>query len=214
MSRKSKIELIVKVKIVEQYLAGEIVLNQASKKLGVTCQSIREWISIYRCNGPAGLLNQPKNKSYSKTLKMSAVNDYLNGVGSLDDICLKYGIRSHTQLLKWIQVYNSGGILKTSTGGAYMKKAKNTTLDERLKIVTECLANDKNYGAMALKYQCSYQQVRNWVKRYEKMGSKGLEDRRGRRVGLLPSRTPEEELRDKIAELKRKNLDLQMENDL
>ena len=46
-------------------------------------------------------------------------------------------------------------------------------------------ANDKNYGAMALKYQCSYQQVRNWVKRYEKMGSKGLEDRRGRRVGSL-----------------------------
>lgn len=32
-----------------------------------------------------------------------------------------------------------------------MKKAKSTTLDERLKIVMECLANDKNYGAMALK---------------------------------------------------------------
>ena len=75
-------------------------------------------------------------------------------------------------------------------------------------------ANDKNYGAMALKYQCSYQQVRNWVKRYEKMGSKGLEDRRGRRVGSLPSRAPEEELRDRIAELERKNLDLQMENNL
>ena len=60
-----------------------------------------------------------------------------------------------------------------------MKKARLTTLDERLKIVAECLANDKNYGAMALKYQCSYQQVRNWVKRYEEMGSKGLEDRRG-----------------------------------
>lgn len=95
-----------------------------------------------------------------------------------------------------------------------MKKARSTTLDERLKIVAECLANDKNYGAMALKYQCSYQQVRNWVKRYEEMGSKGLEDRRGRRAGALPSRTPEEELRDRIAELERKNLDLQMENDL
>ena len=82
------------------------------------------------------------------------------------DIYLKYEIRSHKQLLNWIQVYNSGGILKTSIVGAYMKKAKSTTLDERLKIVTECLANDKNYGAMALKYQCSYQQVRNWVKRY------------------------------------------------
>ena len=214
MSRRSKIDPVVKIKIVEQYLDGEIGLNQASKKIGVACPSIRKWISIYKCNGPAGLLNQPKNKSYSKALKISAVNDYLNGVGSLDDICLKYEIRSHTQLLKWIQVYNSGGILKTSTGGTCMKKAKSTTLDQRLKIVTECLANDKNYGAMALKYQCSYQQVRNWVKRYEEMGSKGLEDRRGRRAGSLPSRTPEEKLRDRIAELERKNLDLQMENDL
>lgn len=144
---KSKIDPIVKGKIVEQYLAGEIGLNQASEKLGVACQSIRKCIPIYRCNGPAGLLDQPENKSYSKALKMSAVNDYLNGADSLDDICLKYGIRSHTQLLKWIQVYNFGGILKASTGDACIKKAKSTTFDERLKIVTECLANDKNYGA-------------------------------------------------------------------
>ena len=82
-----------------------------------------------------------------------------------------------------------------------------------LYILTVCLANDKNYGAMALKYQCSYQQVRNLVKRYEKMGSKGLEDRRGRRAGSLPSRTPQKDLRNKIAELERKNLNLQMEND-
>lgn len=109
---------IVKVKIIEQYLAGEIGLNQTSKRFGVACQSIRKWISIYQRNGPAGLLNQPKNKSYSKVSKISAVNDYLNGAGSLDDICLKYEIRSYTQLLNWIQVYNSGGILKASTGGA------------------------------------------------------------------------------------------------
>lgn len=67
---------------------------------------------------------------------------------------------------------------------------------------------------MALKYQVSYQQVRNWVKRYEAMGSVGLEDRRGRRIGTLPSRTPEEELRDRIAQLESEKLDLQMENDL
>lgn len=87
MSRKSKIDPIVKVKIVEQYLDGEIGLSQASKKLGVASQSIRKWISIYQCNGPAGLLNQPKNKSYSKTLKISAVNDYLNGAMALKYQC-------------------------------------------------------------------------------------------------------------------------------
>ena len=79
----------------------------------------------------------------------------------------------------------------------------------RLKIVTDCLANDKNYGAMALKYDCSYQQVRNWA--YEKMGQAGLKTDV---EASLPNRTPEEELRDKIAELERRNLDLQMENDL
>ena len=95
-----------------------------------------------------------------------------------------------------------------------MSKPRQPTEEERLTIVRDCLSNDKNYGAMALKYQCSYQQVRNWVKRYEDMGPAGLEDRRGRRVGTQPSRTPEEELRDKIAELERRNRDLQMENDL
>ena len=48
----------------------------------------------------------------------------------------------------------------------------------------------------------------------KKWESAGLEDRRGRRIGSKPSRTPEEELRDRIAELERKNKDLQMENDL
>ena len=95
-----------------------------------------------------------------------------------------------------------------------MRKARHTTPDERLEIVMDCLANDKNYGETALKYNCSYQQVRNWVLRYEKMGMAGLEDRRGKRAGTQPARTPEEEMRDKIAELERKNWDLQMENDL
>ena len=214
MSRRSKINPIEKVKIVEGYLNGEIGIRQAGKELGVAYQSIQEWVSIYKSKGPVGLLDRSQNSHYSKGFKLSAVNDYLNAKGSLHTICTKYGIRSPKQLEDWIKVYNSGGTFKTSTGGTCMKKARATTLDERLKIVTECLANDKNYGAMALKYQCSYQQVRNWVKRYEEMGSKGLEDRRGRRVGSLPSRTPEEELRDRIAELERKNLDLQMENDL
>ena len=214
MSRKSKINPIEKVKTVERYLNGEIGMRQAGRELGADHTSIQSWVSIYKSKGPVGLLDQSQNSHYSKKLKLSAINGYLNEKGSLSAICTKYGIRSKKQLIDWIKVYNSGGILKTSTGGAYMKKAKNTTLDERLKIVTDCLANDKNYGAMALKYDCSYQQVRNWVIRYEKMGQAGLEDRRGRRIASLPSRTPEEELRDKIAELERRNLDLQMENDL
>ena len=214
MSRRSKIDPVEKVKIVERYLYGEIGMSQAGEELGVTKQCIQSWVCIYKSKGPVGLLGQSRNAHYSKELKLSAVKDYLNGKGSLFTICTKYRISSERLLRYWLKVYNSGGTLKTSTGGTHMKKAKPTTFDERLKIVIECLANDKNYGAMALKYQCSYQQVRNWVKRYEEMGAEGLQDRRGKRIGSLPSRTPEEAMRDRIAELERKNLDLQMENDL
>jgi hypothetical protein len=46
------------------------------------------------------------------------------------------------------------------------------------------------------------------------MGEVGLEDRRGHRAGTLPGRTPEEKLRDRIAQLERENYDLEMENAL
>ena len=216
MSRKSKIDPVEKVKIVERVLADEIGATEAARLIGVDRSSIRDWRNLYLSDGPSALMVQSNNKTYSKELKLQAVQEYLDGKSSQRDIVKKYHLRSKSQLRNWIKVYTTHGEIKSrgSGGGSYMRKARSTTPEERLAIVQDCLANDKNYGAMALKYQCSYQQVRNWVKRYEEMGSAGLEDRRGRRSGTMPSRTPEEEMRDRIAELERRNRDLQMENDL
>jgi transposase-like protein len=216
MSRKNKIDPAEKVKIIERVLADEISATEAARLIGVDRSSIRDWRNLYLSDGPSALMVQSNNKTYSKELKLQAIQEYLDGKSSQRDIVKKYHLRSSRQLRNWIKVYTTHGEIKsrTSGGGSYMRKARSTTPEERLAIVQDCLANDKNYGAMALKYQCSYQQVRNWVKRYEEMGSAGLEDRRGHRVGTMPSRTPEEEMRDRIAELERRNRDLQMENDL
>ena len=219
MSRKSKIDPALKVKLVERYLRNEIGVREAGRQAGLAgngSEVFRKWINIYQNEGPSGLLDQAHNKHYPLELKHEAVNAYLQGEGSLLEIMRRYNIRSKKSILDWIKQYNTHGEIKsrTSGGGSYMRKAKETTPEERLEIVKDCLANDKNYGAMALKYTCSYQQVRNWVLRYEQMGAAGLEDRRGRRVGTQPARTAEEELRDKIAELERRNRALQMENDL
>ena len=62
-----------------------------------------------------------------------------------------------------------------------MKQGRDTTQEERIQIVKDCLASGKNYGEMALKYKVSYQQVRVWTLRFEEMGEAGLEDRRGKR---------------------------------
>ena len=219
MSERKKIDPVLKVELVEKYLRDEIGIREAARQAGLSgsgTESFRKWVDIYRNEGPTGLLEQKSFKSYSLELKISAVNDYLEGKGSLQAVAARYGLRSKTQLQRWLMSYNTHGEIKCrrSGGGSCMRKAKETTYEERLEIVLDCLANDKNYGAMALKYECSYQQVRNWVLKYEKMGADGLEDRRGRHAGTQPSRTPEEELRDKIAELERKNRNLQMENDL
>ena len=93
-----------------------------------------------------------------------------------------------------------------------MTKGRETTPEERIAIAKECISKNNNYGESALKYQVSYQQVYGWIKKYEAMGEAGLEDRRGRWAGTLPSRTPEEELRDRIAQLEREKQYLEMEN--
>ena len=94
-----------------------------------------------------------------------------------------------------------------------MTKTRKTTQQERLDIVKYCISHGNNYAETALAYKVSYQQVFQWMKRYRKMGEVGLEDRRGHRAGTLPSRTLEEELRDRVAQLERKNYWVQMEND-
>ena len=219
MSKRKKMDPVLKVKLVEMYLRKEVGIREAARQAGLAgsgTKAFSRWVCIYQNEGAAGLMEQKHRKHYPMELKIAAINDYLEGNGSLRIIAAKYGLRSEHQLQNWIKEYNTHGEIKSrgSRGGSYMRKARQTTPEERITIVQDCLANDKNYGAMALKYNCSYQQVRNWVLRYEKMGSAGLEDRRGRRTGSQPARTQEEELRDKIAELERRNRDLQMENDL
>ena len=95
-----------------------------------------------------------------------------------------------------------------------MKQGRETTLEERVQIVRECIASGKNYGEMALKYQVSYQQVRNWTLRFEEMGEAGLQDRRGRRKKDQTPRTELEQAQIEIEQLKHKLYLAVMERDL
>ena len=95
-----------------------------------------------------------------------------------------------------------------------MKQGRETTLEERIQIARECVACGKNYGEMAVKYQVSYQQVRNWTLRFEKMGEAGLQDRRGRRKKDQVPRTELEQAQIEIEQLKHKLYLAEMERDL
>lgn len=95
-----------------------------------------------------------------------------------------------------------------------MKQGRETTYEERIQIVRDCISNGKNYGEMAVKYQVSYQQVRSWTLRFEEMGERGLEDRRGRRKKDQAPRTELEQAQIEIEQLRHKLYLAEMENTL
>lgn len=212
--RKMKLTPEKRVELVESYLNGEDSMTSLARTAGISRATLSNWIMLYENGGPTGLLARRKNTHYTIETKIQAVNDYLNGLGSLSEITKKYGLRHLNQLRDWIKIYNTHGNFKTESGGSQMSQSRKTTFKERVEIVHYCIVHDHNYGKTAIKYQVSYQQVRNWVLKYEEMGEAGLKDRRGHRAGTEPSRTPEEEMRDRLAEQERKIKRLEMENDL
>ncbi|NDI37220.1 helix-turn-helix domain-containing protein [Chengkuizengella sediminis] len=215
MGRKSKIEYELKVLAVRNYLNGVKSMKAICEELSVARSSVRQWVSLYRSKGSIGLLPQRKHVSYSKELKTEAVKDYLTGKGSAIEISMKYGLRSQRQLLEWTMKYNGHEEMKPSGTGGYqtMTKGRATTLEDRIEIVNDCIKNDKNYSKTAEKYQVSYQQVRNWMMKYEKSGVNGLLDRRGKRKPASQL-TETEKLKAENKLLEAKNKRLEMENEL
>ena len=217
MSRRKEIETERKVELVKQYKAGRISQEEGAKEAGVHPESFRQWVKKYESEGISGFYRGGRNRAYDISVKIQAVEEYLDGKGSQLEICKRYQIRSKTQLQGWIKVYNAHGdfnSVKHSGGGSYMKQGRDTTKEERLEIVKDCLASGKNYGEMALKYQVSYQQVRTWTLRFEEMGEAGLEDRRGKRKKDQTPRTELEKAQIEIERLKHKLYMAEMERDL
>ena len=212
---RQKIEYEKKLEIVRNYLSGKIGREESIRLANNSKSSFSLWVAQYKEGGATALLLQNMNNHYSPEVKLRAVLAYLSGEGSLETICIKYGLRSNRQLRDWIKVYNAHGdfnSVKQSGGGSYMKQGRDTTKEERLEIVKDCLASGKNYGEMALKYKVSYQQVRSWVLRFREKGEAGLEDRRGQRKKDQTPRTREEELEQKIAQLEHEKYLLEAEN--
>ena len=212
---RKKINSEEKYTVVRQILRGEMSQRYAAEILGVHWSSVQAWVRLYEAEGAAALERSVRNCGYSAKTKQAAVQEYLSGKGSLSAVCKKYHIRSNSTLKRWIKVYNAHGRFTSKrSGGSYMRKSRKTTQEERLKIAKECLENGKDYGAMALKYQVSYQQVRTWTLRYAEQGEAGLEDRRGKRKASQEPRTELERLQIENERLKHALYMAEMERDL
>jgi len=211
---KSKHSPTVRLEAVHRWLSGEAGQVRIARSLGISSTTLQQWIRNYESMG-AEAFNPTLRKRYPPELKTAAVKDYHAGVGSMDDICKKYGVRAKSKLERWIMQYNSHVDFKQpNDGGAiYMSKGRATTLEERIDIVSYCISNNMDYGKTIKQYCVSYQQIYGWVKKYEADGPDGLIDRRGKRKDELRM-TEVEKLRAQLKLKEAENRRLQIENDV
>ena len=214
MTKKEKIKVEDKIRIVKAYTQGEIGLSEAGKQIGVHHTVIEDWVRLYETEGVQAFLPRTSNRRYDTAVKEAAAKDYLSGSGNIREICKIYKIRSTSILRKWIKVYNGHKDFKKQTGGSRMTKGRETTQSERIAVAKACIANGKNYGEVAIEHNVSYQQARSWTLKYIEGGEAALEDRRGQRKKDQQPRTELEQAQIEIEQLKHKLKMLEMENHL
>lgn len=214
MGRRAKVSPEVKIRIVEEYLDGKFSISGSYLRANVSKTTFEEWVRKYRAFGPEGLKTKSKNTHYSTVLKEMAVADYFKGEYTMFQICKKYSILDRGILKRWIRKYNGDNKIKShnNEGDRIMTNGRKTTYQERIEIVSFCIANANNYNLTSNKYKVSYQQVYTWVNKYNKNGSDALVDRRGKNTAF-EELSETERISAQLKLLEAENKRLKMEND-
>ena len=147
---------------VKEYLSGKGSTYSIADKYGVTDTSIRRWVDRYKIDGEQAFRKKPLTSSLSQEEKLRAVHAYLQGVLSLRDIALKYGV-GDTSVRKWIAKYKAGGdaaLLPKHTKKHYGKAFKQ-------EVIRAYLAGEGSYAELCVRYNIpSFDTVRKWVLQY------------------------------------------------
>lgn len=207
MSKMDQYSATEKLAILEELEIGQTTISAIIQKYDIGKTTLREWRQRYNQYGYEGLETRTKNQTYSAELKVAAVQDYLSGNYSQLEIIDKYKIASRTQLRTWIKKYNGHSSFKSNANGGAraMTKGRSTSWKERIDIVLYCRAHNNDYRNTSEKYRVSYQQVYQWVKKYEASGADALKDGRGR------NKTPEELSESERQKLAMKKLEYENE---
>lgn len=171
------------------FLVHEVIhkkksVSLVSRENDIGIKTLSDWVWKYQKFGEEAIHPYKKRYKYTERDKKSAVEEVLFDGASKGSVLKKYNISTKSVLLAWISNYNSKKELKdTGRGLSKMKNrqpSKKTSIKERIEIVQYTLAHNTDYQAAIEKYGVSYQQIYTWVRKYNSLGIKGLQDKRGR----------------------------------
>ena len=124
---------------------------------------------------------------YSLTFKLKVVTAYLNSEGGYKSLAKKYGVKSASQVLRWINVFKEFG-----KDGLYRKR-NNTkyTSEFKLAVVKSYLTSDLSYRQIAFQYGLNNPPlIARWKSDFMKYGANAFVDRPKGRIPTM-SRTDE-----------------------
>lgn len=212
MGRKQKYSKRIKLLAIKQYKEGTKSINEIAKDLGCHVNAIYDWIRINESLGVEGFDHRTRNQSYSKELKKEIIDAYLEGTGSSIELAKRYRLPTQSMILRWVSTYNRHNEIKSydPKGYVYMAKTREVTFEEKLEIIRWTIEHDYAYKLAAEKFETSYAQVFNWVKKYKADGEESLRDHRGKRKPV-EHLNEIEKLKREVELLRRKNERLEME---
>lgn len=179
---RSKFNAIEKLALINEFEASGQSSKAFGKANGLGEHTVAQWLDRYYRDGLDGLREAKKNQHYSSAFKLQVIYAFLNGEGSAQELAMKYGLRSFSQVMTWVSKYNRD---KTVTASPLRKQvpkmSRKTTWEERIEVVEFITKHKHSYNEAAEHYQVSYQQARSWVMKAKDGGYEALRDNRGRR---------------------------------
>ena len=134
----AKYSVEFKLKIVQEYLKGDIGYRALAHKYGIPGKKrIELWVAKYRVMGEKGLQRSRKNETYSFQFKLHAVELYLSTEMSYQDLALQLKLKSDGILVNWVRRYRAVGI----DGLKPQRKGRRPQVPDKASITPECNIN-------------------------------------------------------------------------
>lgn len=177
---RSKFTADSRLMILREIENGVHTVAEESRLHQVHTKTIKRWQQMYTKDGIGGITERKANVKYTENFKLKVVKLFLSHTVSAADLTIRFGLRTDRLISNWVKKYNESGKIEASPKKRWTPRmARSTTFDERVKIVTYCLDNGRHLTATATKFNVTYQQVRNWVVKFEAGGEEALRDNRG-----------------------------------
>ena len=100
-----------KIKVVKEYLEGNIGYKDLAKKYSIPDNStIRRWVNAYESQGYDGLKVSRSNNNYSLDFKLNVVDLYLTGEMSYQNLANEFKINNLSMIARWVKEFREEGI--------------------------------------------------------------------------------------------------------